>query len=119
MMSQPCSAVELVLFDARELANPTIRANVESVVSLGVLAGAILDDEQVAKVVDAAGQADRLGFWFGSDGEWPFDRAMAFANVEPGRTLFVSGDDTARHEAEAHGLRTFDDRTSDIVALLP
>jgi hypothetical protein len=118
-MSQPCSAVELVLFDARELTNPAIRADVESVVSLGVLAGAILDDDQVAKVVDAAGQSGRLGFWFGAVGEWPFERALAFANVEPGRTLFVSADLVACQAAESHGLRTFDDRTSDIASLLP
>lgn len=118
-MSQPCSAVELVLFDARGLANPAIRADVESVVSLGVLAGAILDEEQVASVVGAAGQADQLGFWFGSDGEWPFERALAFANVEPGRTLFVSHDSIACQVAESYGVRTFDDQTSDIVALLP
>jgi hypothetical protein len=118
-MSQPCSAVELVLFDARELANPAVRADVESVVSLGFLAGAILDRQQVATVVDAAGQADRLGFWFGADGEWPFDRALAFANVEPGRTLFVSDDQAACRTATALGLRLYDDRTTDIVALLP
>jgi hypothetical protein len=118
-MSQPCSAVELVLFDARELANPAVRADVDAVVSLGVLAGAILDQQQVATVVEAAGQADRLGFWFGADGEWPFDRALAFANVEPGRTLFVSGDASACHEAASHGLRLYDDRAVEIVALLP
>ena len=118
-MSQPCSAVELVLFDARELSNPAVRADVESVVSLGVLAGAILDEDRVASVVDAAGQNDRLGFWFGSDGEWPFERALAFANVEPGRTLFVSSDSIASKAAESHGLQTFDCQTSDIAALLP
>jgi hypothetical protein len=118
-MSQPCSAVELVLFDARELSNPAIRADVESVVSLGVLAGAVLDDEHVAAVVDAAGHADRLGFWFGGDGEWPFERALAFANVEPGRTLFVSDDPAACLAATSMGLRLYDDRTSEIAALLP
>jgi hypothetical protein len=118
-MSQPCSAVELVLFDARELANLAVRADVESVVSLGVLAGAILDQPQVAAVVGAAGQADRLGFWFGADGEWPFERALAFANVEPGRTLFVSDDRFACREAAALGLRLYDDRSTDIDALLP
>ena len=118
-MSQPCSAVELVLFDARELTTPAIRADVESVVSLGVLAGAILDQAQVDSVVDSSGHTDRLGFWFGGDGEWPFERALAFANVEPGRTLFVSGDATACREAASHGLRLYEDRTVEIVALLP
>ena len=118
-MSQPCSAVELVLFDARALSDPSIRADVEAVVSLGVLAGAVLDDERVADAVEMAGQADRFGFWFGGAGEWPFERALAFANVEPGRTLFVTDDSAACRVAENLGLRVHDDRRADIVTLLP
>lgn len=118
-MSQPCSAVELVLVDARALSNPSIRADIEAVVSLGVLTGAVLDDECVAATVETAGQADRLGFWFGGNGEWPFERALAFANVEPGRTLFVSDDSAACRVAESLGLRLYDDRSADIVTLLP
>lgn len=118
-MSQPCSAVELVLFDARELTNPVIRADVETVVTLGVLAGAVLDGGSVADVVEAAGQSDRLGFWFSGDGIWPFERAVAFANVEPGRVLFVSGDASACKIAETAGVRVYDQRSGDISSLLP
>jgi len=118
-MSQPCSAVELVLFDARELTEPSIRDEIDTVVQLGVLAGAVLDEARVADVVDAAGQADRFGFWFGDEGVWPFERALSFANIEPGRTVFVSSDANARQMALSLGLRTYDDRTAGIAALLP
>jgi hypothetical protein len=118
-MSQPCSAVELVLFDARGLTSPTNRHNIEAVVSVGVLAGAVLDKTDVALVVDAAGQSERLGFWFGDDGSWPFERALAFANVEPGRVLFVSDDPAARDAASSAGVRLFDERSVDIATLLP
>lgn len=118
-MSQPCSAVELVLFDARELTNPKTRNDIETVVTLGVLAGAVLDDERVAQVVDAAGQAERFGFWFGGDGVWPFERAIAFANVEPGRVLFVSNDPAACDAASTAGVRPYDERSGEIATLLP
>ena len=118
-MSQPCSVVELVLFDARDLSKPEIRADVTTVVGLGVLAGAVMDDERVAEAVDAAGQADQIGFWFGGIGNWPFERAIAFANVEPGRVLFVSSDPDARRDAAATGLRLYDGRSGEIAALLP
>jgi hypothetical protein len=118
-MSQPCSAVELVLFDARDLSNPEIRRDVETVVSLGVLSGAVLNEDQVARVVTQAGFADQFGFWFGADGSWPFERALAFANIEPGRTLFVSSDRAACETATSLGIRPHDDRTTDIAALLP
>lgn len=118
-MSQPCSAIELVLFDADALVDQQVRADVETVVSLGVLAGAIRDSDDVAQVVNAAGQADRLGFWFGEPGCWPFARVIAFANVEPGRILFVSDNPVARDQAEAAGIRLHDNRTGEIAALLP
>ena len=118
-MSQPCSAIELVLFDARDLTVEEIRRDLDAVVDLGVLTGAVSDDEHVADRVDAAGQADRFGFWFGGAGSWPFERAIAFANVEPGRVLFVSNDHAACDVAASLGLRLYDDRTTDIVALLP
>jgi hypothetical protein len=118
-MSQPCSAVELVLFDARDLTSPEIRRDVETVVSLGVLSGAVLNEDQVANVVTQAGFDDQFGFWFGGDGSWPFERALAFANIEPGRTLFVSSDPAACATATSLGIRSHDDRTTDIAALLP
>lgn len=118
-MSQPCSAVELVLFDARELTNPKTSNDIETVVTLGVLAGAVLDDERVAQVVDAAGQTDRVSFWFGGDGVWPFERAIAFANVAPGRVLFVSNDPTACDIASMVGVRIYDEWSGEIAALLP
>jgi hypothetical protein len=118
-MSQPCSAVELVLFDARDLANPATRADVEAVVMFGVLTGAVLDSEHVADVVKAEGQSDRLGFWFGGAGDWPFERAIAFANVDPGRVLFVSRDPSARQAAATSGVRLYDLLSGDITALLP
>jgi hypothetical protein len=118
-MSQPCSAVELVLFDARDLNNPEIRHDLETVVSLGVLSGAVLNDAHVANVVTQAGFAEEFGFWFGGDGTWPFERALAFANIEPGRTLFVSSDPAACETATSLGIRPHDDRATDIAALLP
>jgi hypothetical protein len=118
-VSQPCSAVELVLFDARGLTDQRVRADVETVVSLGVLAGAVMDDERVAQAVDTAGLSNRFGFWLGDPDGWPFERAMTFANVEPQRILFVSDDPLARQAAARVGLQVFDDRTSEIAALLP
>ncbi len=118
-MSQPCSAVELVLFDARELTLPKVREDVETVVSLGVLAGAVLNGDNVAQVVDAAGQSDRLGFWFGDTGRWPFDRVVAFANVEPGRILLVTSDPDAREQAVQAGVRLYDEQSGEIATLLP
>lgn len=118
-MSQPCSAVELVLFDARGLSDPRVRVDIESVVELGVLTGAVMDEDRVAEVVDAAGQADRFGFWLGGSGDWPFERALSFANVEPGRALFVSSDPGARDAASSVGLQLYDERSGEIAALLP
>lgn len=118
-MSQPCSAVELVLFDARGLSDPTIRADIASVVGLGVLTGAVMDAEHVAEAVDAAGQADQLGFWFGGAGGWPFERAIAFANVESGRVLFVSNNPVARDAAASAGVRLHEPGSGDIATLLP
>jgi hypothetical protein len=118
-MSQPCSAVELVLFDACGLVDPKIRAEVESVIKLGVLTGAVADQQGIAEVIDAAGQADRFGFWFAGEGSWPFDRAIAFANVDPGRVLFISNNPAARDAATAAGVRVADERIGDIATLLP
>lgn len=99
--------------------NPAIRDEIEVVNGLGVLAGAVLDDMKVAQVVDAAGQADRFGFWFGGDGVWPFERAIAFANVEAGRVLFVSSDPAACNAASNYGVRVYDKRSGEIATLLP
>jgi hypothetical protein len=118
-MSQPCSAVELVLFDADGLSDPKMREDVESVIRLGILTGAVADQPGIADVIDAAGQADRFGFWFGGEGVWPFDRAIAFANVDPGRILFVSRDPVARNAAASAGVRVADEQLADIAALLP
>lgn len=119
IMSQPCSAVELVLFDAGGLSDPKIRAEVESAIKLGVLTGAVADQQGIADMIDAAGQADRFGFWFGGQGNWPFDRAIAFANVDPGRVLFVSNDPAARDAAVTAGVRVVDAQMGEIATLLP
>jgi len=87
--------------------------------SLGVLAGAVLNQNQVADVVTEAGFADQFGFWFGDDGSWPFERALSFTNIEPGRTLFVSRDAAACATAASLGIRPHDDPATDIAALLP
>lgn len=118
-MSQPCSAVELVLFDARGLRDPAILAEIATVVDLGVMAGAVLDEAHVAEVIKSAGQSGQFGFWFGAVGNWPFERAVAFANVEPGRTLFVSRDPAARNAASEAGLQLYDERSGGIVAMIP
>lgn len=118
-MSQPCSAVELVLFDARGLAFPEMRAAVDGAIRLGVLAGAVYDAEDVIALVDHVGMAEMLGFWFGDAGGWPFERAATFAGVEPGRTLFVSDDPLARSVAEQTGLQVHDPRDGGIEQRLP
>lgn len=118
-MSQPCSAVELVLFDARGMENPETRDQIVTVATHGVLTGAVVNDKGVAYAVEAAGLSEQFAFWFGGDGAWPFERALAFANVEPQRVLFVSNDPFACQVATSLGLRLYDDRTTDITTLLP
>jgi hypothetical protein len=118
-MSQPCSAVELVLFDARGLTLPETRVAIDAVSELGVLSGVVLNCSDVATVVGASGIEERLGFWFGGEDGWPFERAAAFASVEPGRTLFVSDDAAARSDAERHGLQVHDPRSGGIEQRLP
>jgi hypothetical protein len=118
-MSQPCSAVELVLFDARGLTISEMRAAIDAVEALGVLSGAVLDAIDVASAVNAGGMEERLGFWFGGEEGWPFERAAAFASVEPGRTLFVSASAAARSDAERVGLQVHDPRSGDIEQRLP
>ncbi len=118
-MSQPCSAAELVLFDARGLPHPDMQAAVDGVVRLGVLAGAILDADDVVGLVNCAAMTEKLGFWFGNAGRWPFERAATFAGVEPGRTLFVSVDPVARSAAEQIGLQVHDPRVGGIEQRLP
>ena len=103
-MSQPCSAVDLVLFDAHALAAPEIRPVIDFLIERGVQRGALCDGADVADLVSRAGYEDELELWLpGSNGHWPFERALALTNVPPQRVLFVSLDPNARANAERHG----------------
>jgi hypothetical protein len=107
-MSQPCSAVELVLFDARALLDgaDAARDALRFVRERGLLTGALADLPDLARRLDAAGIGDALDFWVpGTPGEWPFDRVQALVDVEPGRTLLLSDDPALTALALDLGLR--------------
>ncbi|HUG13733.1 MAG TPA: hypothetical protein VMM78_01845 [Thermomicrobiales bacterium] len=101
-MSQPCSLLELLLVDARDLALPATRRMLEFAAAQAIPHGALRAGESVDAPID---HADALDFWLsGDEREWPFARAAAFAGVEEGRTLFASMDPVARAAAASAGL---------------
>lgn len=120
-MSQTCSLLELVLVDVRDLQCARIRDLLKRVTSHGVLRGAVAAEEAVPDARTLlSDNAEMLDFWFvGSRDEWPFDRALAFAGVTPGRAAFVSSDGMARKRAEVTGLLAGGPETDVIERLLP
>ena len=105
-MSQPCSAPAAVLFDAAGLQVPEAHPAVVLAKSRGALVGAISNRPDVGQLVEAAGHTDLFEIWVaGTDGEWPFERALGLLSVEPQRAIFVSEDPHALREAEAIGLQ--------------
>jgi len=121
-MSQPCSAVEFVLFDARLLLqdHANVRAALTAIRQRGVPAGAIADLPDLARRLDAAGLSADLDFWTpGSPGSWPFERLLALVGVEPARALFISGDPHARDLAAAAGLQPCPPTSVDLERALP
>lgn len=119
-MSQPCSMVELVLFDAGSLDDQRVVSAIDEIARRGLHRGAISDSADVAAALDRAGLADRFDLWLPGDGDtWPFDRAIALTGVEPGRVLFVSTDRAANTAAEGAGLQTCPDDLDQIDRRLP
>ncbi len=119
-MSQPCSMVELVLFDVGSLDDERIVSAVGEIARRGLHRGAISDGADVAGMLDRAGLADRFDLWLPGDGtSWPFDRAVSVTSVEPGRILFVSADRDANAAAEGAGLQTCPDDLDQIDRRLP
>lgn len=119
-MSQPCSMVELVLFDAGSLDDQRVVAAIDEIARRGLHRGAISDSTDVAAAIDRAGLADRFDLWLpGSGDAWPFDRAIALTGIEPGRVLFVSTDRAANTAAEGAGLQTCPDDLDQIDRRLP
>ena len=85
-MTQPCSMVELVLFDTESLGDPRIAVAVEEVASRGIHRGAISSADDVASALERVGLAERFDLWLpGANETWPFDRATALTGVEPMR----------------------------------
>ena len=119
-MSQPCSMVELVLFDTGSLDDPRVVSAVEQITSRGIHRGAIAEHTDVAAALERAGLAERFNLWLPGSGDgWPFDRAVALTGVEPGRVLFVSTDGAANSAAERAGLQTCPDDLDQIDRRLP
>lgn len=119
-MSQPCSMVELVLFDTGSLDDERVVAAVEEIARRGLHRGAISRDADVAGALDRAGLADHIDVWLpGSGTEWPFERATGLTGVEPDRVLFVSADPVANAAAERAGFQTCLDDLDQIDRRLP
>ena len=119
-MSQPCSMVELVLFDARSLEDARVVAALHETARRGIHRGAISEANDVAAVLEESGLTDAVDLWLpGADGAWPFDRALALTGVEPGRVLFVSTRDTANTAAQTAGLQTCEGDLDQIDRRLP
>ncbi|HQX62584.1 MAG TPA: hypothetical protein PK593_03890 [Thermomicrobiales bacterium] len=119
-MSQPCSMVELVLFDTDSLDDERVTAAVEDIARRGLHCGAISDDADVAEALSRTGLTKQFDLWLpGADDRWPFDRAVALTGVEPGRILFISADGAANAAAEAAGLQTCPDDLDQIDRRLP
>lgn len=119
-MSQPCSMVELVLFDTASLGDTRVVAAVDEIARRGLHRGAISTETDVADAVARAGLDESFDLWLpGSGDAWPFDRAVALTGVEPGRILFVSTDRAANTAAEGAGLQTCPDDLDQIDRRLP
>lgn len=118
-MSQPCSAVELILIDAREFVDPAIRDLLVLAEQRGVHRGVALDDGDIATLVQEAGCLDLVDFWMCGDENWPFDGVVALTGVEPERTIFISRDEAASAAASGFGLRAWDGPLSEIERTLP
>jgi hypothetical protein len=117
-MSQPCSALELAIVDAHSLEDPMVRGCVALLANLGIRLIAIAREPGVARLVDEAGLADTFALWLSGDGGWPFDRALAFTDVEPQRALFLSPQPDAGRIADALGIRPFYGTPDDLAPLL-
>jgi hypothetical protein len=121
-VSQPCSAVELVLIDANALLNESAEARdaLVNVRQRGVPTAAIADLPDLAHRLDAAGFGDAFDFWTpGSPGVWPLERVLALTTVEPGRILFLSDDPLATSQAVALGLRVCRLAAAELERVLP
>jgi len=101
-VSQPCSLLELLLVDARDLGVSEAREMLALAVSRSIPHGALsLGRENTALLTGD----DLLDFWLVSESEeWPFERAAAFTGVEQARTLFVSTHPLARQQAMSVGV---------------
>jgi beta-phosphoglucomutase-like phosphatase (HAD superfamily) len=106
-MSQPCSAPQLVLFDADLFSTTdTAGALAALVAARDIRRGAVSDRPDIAARLDDEGAAQWFDFWLaGDDGVWPFARALALVSVEPQRALLVSDAAAAVRAAEDAGLR--------------
>jgi FMN phosphatase YigB (HAD superfamily) len=106
-VSQPCSAPQLVLFDADLFAtSDTAGALAALVAAHDIPRGAVSDRPDIAARLEDEGAAQWFDFWLAGDGaDWPFERALALVSVEPQRALLVSDAATAVRAAENAGLR--------------
>lgn len=119
-MTQPCSMVELVLFDTQSLVDPRVAIAVDEVADRGIHRGAISSDDDVAGALERAGLSECFDLWLpGTDDAWPFARATALTGVEPGRVLFISTNSNANAAADRAGFQTCADDLDQIDRRLP
>jgi hypothetical protein len=114
-VSQPCSAVELLLFDLQDLADPLMRDILALAVAYDLRRGGL----GPAGSAEQVGADAQLAFWVtGEPDADAFARVTALTGIDPGRTVFVSTRGAARRRAEAAGLQSSPPDLDDIERLL-
>jgi hypothetical protein len=101
-MSQPCSAVELLLFDALSLDDADTRDALVVAMERDMRRGALGKVEGAMSLTEA----DVLEFWMeGTPDESSVARVAALTGIEPERMLFISAHASSRLAAEQAGVR--------------
>ena len=106
-MSQPCSAVELLLIDISALDAPEVVPLLELAGERGIPRGCLSHMEPVASDIEQLDLADLFDFWFAAeDGRLPIDRALKLVPVDAGRALLIADDPEMLEQGADAGLQT-------------
>ena len=114
-MSQPCTAIELLLVDVRALESEETRAVVMRANELSIACGLLSLEPDVASAIVLLNMPEAFDFWFGGNGSsLPLERAVEFLTVTSPRVMLISDDAQSRAEASERGIHPFASTTPDL-----
>jgi len=114
-MSQPCTAIELLVVDIRALEIGQTKSVVERANELAIACGCLSLEVDGASAVALSNMTEAFDFWFGGDGiSLPLERSISFLTTPSPRVMLVSADMRAHAEAGKLGIHSFEPDTLDL-----